>query len=202
MPEYFEKHVSGATGKESDSGGEEGSTNHAQFVDLLTQHRTRLLAFIRTLTLFHESDAEEVFQNSCMAAWDKFHQFDQDRESSDFGAWICRMAYYEALRLRDSRKRLRFLSEEALEALADASLPIARQLNERRECLAECLKKLDGKDLAMIESRYTEALRPKEIARKTGNTVKSVYRNLSRIHGLLQKCVQHSMRLDGADGGA
>lgn len=165
------------------------SDDHVRFVALLAEHGGKIYAFIRSLTLYDATETDEVYQNACITAWSKFEQYD---ESGNFGAWVCRMAHYELLRIREQSKRMRFLSQEALAALADASLPIALQMNERREALAHCLSKLSPEDRRLIDIRYSDAQPPKEIARLAGKSVKSIYRSLSRIHSLLHRCVSRS----------
>jgi RNA polymerase sigma-70 factor (ECF subfamily) len=165
-------------------------TQHEVFVQHLAASTKRLYAFIRTMVLNDENDAEEVFQSTCMAIWRKFDQYDPE---GDFGAWACRMAYFEVLRQSEKRKRIRLMSEQALAALAEAAQPVSDQINERREALADCLKQLPSGDLALIEQRYFDGRKPKQIARELDRSVHAVYRELSRVHGLLLRCVERKL---------
>lgn len=97
----------------------ERKPDHARFVELLTTHKQQLMAYARILTFNRDADAEEVFQSATMVAWEKFDSFDQ---SGDFGAWICRVCYFEAKKLLHARARVRFLSDGALAELADAAV--------------------------------------------------------------------------------
>ncbi|TWT36643.1 RNA polymerase sigma factor CarQ [Posidoniimonas corsicana] len=161
-----------------------------RFVELLAAHTKRLYAFIRTLMLNGENDAEEVFQATCLVLWRKFGEYDP---AKDFGAWACRMAYFEALRQKHKSQRIQHMSEAALEALAVAAEPIAQQIDRRREALADCLAKLNVPDRETVQLRYFTGLRPKEMAARKGRPRHTVYRELSRIHSLLMRCVQRKL---------
>jgi RNA polymerase sigma-70 factor, ECF subfamily len=168
----------------------ESNPQHEQFVELLAASSKEMYSYIRTLVLNDENDAEDVFQSTCAAAWTKFEQFEPN---TNFTAWAFKIAYYEVLRHRDTRRRIRYISEEALEALSEAAAPIAERVHERREALAECIEKLNREELWMIETRYFDAVRPKDIARRTGRTIHSIYRELSRINCQLLRCVERTM---------
>lgn len=168
----------------------EDKEKQSEFVQLLSANTKRMYAFIRILVLNNEADAEEVFQNTCLAVWNKFHLYDPTK---DFGSWACRMAHFESLKLRDNRKKLRFLSDDALAALADAAQPIAQRIDERREALANCVSKLSHNDYAMIEQRYFQGILPKAIAGSSSRSVDAIYRELSRIHKSLLRCMERHL---------
>ncbi|TWT97335.1 RNA polymerase sigma factor [Neorhodopirellula pilleata] len=147
------------------------------------------MSFIRILTLNRQDDAEEVFQRTCMILWQKFDQFDGE----NFGAWACRIAHFEMLKFRDSRIQTRILHDETIEFLAIAALPIADGLSERRAALTQCLKKLPDGDHQLIQQRYYDGLSVQEISDRLGRSTHAVYRELSRIHGLLSRCIERSL---------
>lgn len=163
---------------------------HEQFVELLQAHSGRIYSYIRTLVLNDLNDAEDVFQNTCAAAWAKFSEFEQ---GSSFGAWACQIAYFEVLRERRNRRRIRFLTDEAIADIAEAAMPIAESVHERRQALASCVAKLSSEDLSLVKARYFEAVRPKQIAQRAGRSIDSVYRDLRRINRQLLRCVRESL---------
>ncbi len=168
------------------------------FVELLAANTKRLYSFIRSMVFNDDNDADEVFQSTCMALWRKFDQYEPE---GDFGAWACRMAYYEVLRQSGKRKRVRLMSEQALAALADAAQPLSQRVNDRRDALADCLKQLSGQDLSLIQQRYFEDLRPKQIASEFQRSVHAVYRELNRVHALLLRCVERKLGAHRANMG-
>ncbi len=168
---------------------------HGQFVDLLEASSKRLYSYVRTLVLNDVNDAEDVFQSTCVAAWTKFHQYEPD---TNFGAWVCQIAYYEVLRYRDTRRQIKYFSDEVLAALADVAMPIAEQINERRESLAECVKKLPDGDLEIVQSRYFDAIPPKDMASQSGRSVHAIYRDLKRINRILLRCVERTLGSEAA----
>lgn len=163
--------------------------SHDDFVQLLSMHSSKVMSFIRILTLNNHDDTEEIFQLTCMVLWQKFSQYDR---SGNFAAWACRIAHFETLKHRDSRRRIKLLSNETLEVLAEAALPISAGLGERRTALADCLKKLPASDHDMIRQRYFDGSSVKEISKLAGRSTHAIYRELSRIHGVLLRCVERT----------
>lgn len=75
--------------------------SHEDFVRLLAMHSSRVMSFIRILTMNRQHDAEEIFQSTCMVMWQKFSTY----ESGNFAAWACSIARYETLKYRESKRR-------------------------------------------------------------------------------------------------
>jgi RNA polymerase sigma-70 factor (ECF subfamily) len=161
-----------------------------EFVRLLAMHSSKVMSFIRILTMNRLDDAEEIFQLTCVVLWQKFSQYDP---SGDFAAWACRIAHYEMLKHRESKRRIRLLSDDALELLADAAMPISAELSERRTALTDCLRKLPASGHEMIRQKYFEGLSVEEISSRAGRSTHAIYRELSKLHGLLLRCVQRSV---------
>ncbi len=160
------------------------------FVQLIAAHSSKLMSFIRILTMNKHDEAEEVFQLTCMVLWQKFHQYDA---SGNFLAWACRIAHFERLKLQESKRRVKLLGDDAIEALATAAMPISLELSERRSALAECLTKLPDLDHDLIRQRYFEGCSVQEIADRLGRSTHAVYRELSRVHGLLSRCIDRAV---------
>ncbi|SMP78293.1 RNA polymerase sigma-70 factor, ECF subfamily [Neorhodopirellula lusitana] len=160
-----------------------------EFVRLLAMHSSKVMSFIRILTVNNQDDAEEIFQLTCVILWKKFSQYDPDGR---FDSWACRIAYYETLKHRESKRRIKLFSNETLELLAEAAMPISNELSERRTALATCLKKLPSPDHDLIRQKYFEGLSVAEMSDNVGRSTHAIYRELAKIHGLLLRCVQRS----------
>lgn len=207
----FAKHASGR-GKKNSATGKIGDTFHSiangnesldsqspppsnevsqeEFVRLLSMHTSKIMSFIRILTMNRQDDAEEIFQLTCMILWQKFSQYEP---SGNFSAWASRMAYFETLKYRESKRRIKLLSDEAIESLAEAAMPISAELTDRRTALSECIRKLSNPDRDLIRQRYFEGLSVAEISENAGRSTHAIYRELSKIHGTLSRCVDRSV---------
>lgn len=146
------------------------------------------MSFIRIITMNRMDDSEEIFQRTCMILWQKFSQFD----GKNFFAWACQIARYEMLKHREAENRIKIFNEETLEQLASAAMPLVSAVGDRRGSLSKCMKKLPDADNELICRRYYDGLSVSEIAERLGRSTHAIYRELSRIHGLLSRCIERS----------
>jgi RNA polymerase sigma-70 factor len=162
------------------------NVDRQEFARLFSRDARRLYAFAMTLVFSHD-DAEEVFQNASVILWNKFGEF---RPGSNFFAWACRIAYYEALDLRKRKKRAAVISDESLEVLASEAASLSEESSERMAALEDCLGRLSAGDRELIRERYFLQQPPKEMACKRSRSLDSIYRALGRIHQRLLTCVE------------
>ncbi|HEY4232058.1 MAG TPA: sigma-70 family RNA polymerase sigma factor [Lacipirellulaceae bacterium] len=172
-----------------DQEGKEG-----EFLSLFTRHSRQIYGFILTLVMRH-SDADEVFQNTCLVLWKKFGSYDP---AGTFYGWACKIAYLEVLELRRKQQRVQVLSEEAIALLSDQMLQNKEHLNARQEALEECLQQLNSGDRELIDQRYHQKRSPKEIADFKARSVHAIYRALARIHMALFNCVERHLAREEA----
>src|SRR5437764_12104285 len=102
-----------------------------EFVERLVRSQARVYAYIVTL-LPNRADAEEVFQQTSLALWKKWRQYDPDR---DFVRWACGMAHFEVrnfLRKHADKGRV-FLSDDVLSEVAQTRLELYDVLEARRQ---------------------------------------------------------------------
>ena len=99
--------------------------------------------------------------------WDKFDQFDSSRS---FINWACGVARYEVLNFLRSRSRNRlYFSDELNLALIEAQESLEHErLDDRRDALAGCMKKLRESDLELLETCYGRSVCIQEVARALG----------------------------------
>jgi RNA polymerase sigma-70 factor, ECF subfamily len=169
--------------------GKSIEVKHDEFLRLFSSHSQRIYEFILMLVM-RRTDAEEIFQNTCLILWKKFDSYNPE---GNFHAWACRIAYLEILQLRRTNRRLQTFSEEALSLLADKAMAHSTDLGHRQQALEECLEKLGSQDRELIEQRYYFRRTPKEIASVKTRSVYSIYRSLCRVHRALFECVQSRM---------
>jgi RNA polymerase sigma-70 factor len=163
--------------------------SQAEFVRLLTQHSSRIFGFLLALC-FNRADAEDLFQNTSVLLWEKFDSY---TPGTNFLAWACRIAYFEALYDRRKSRRVKTLSDSAWEALASDALRVVDQRDDRQEYLADCLDQLAARDRALLEQKYHSQRSVAEIAERCSKSVHSVYRSLSRIHHALLQCMRRAL---------
>lgn len=168
--------------------------NQAEFVRQLSRHSSKIYGFILMLSV-SRNDADDVFQDTSVVLWKKYETYE---EGTSFRAWACKIAYFEVLKLRRSQQRVTYLSDNAISALANDALTLLQDEDDNREVLAACLQKLVAGDRQLIEQKYFVNLSTEEIALRTSRSVYSIYRALSRVHGLLLRC----MRRDEAQQGS
>lgn len=160
--------------------------NGENFARLLVTHDRSLRRYI-SLFLRRQDDVEEVLQQTAASLWEKFDEFDTDR---DFMPWATRFAYFEVLNFRKEKARSRvFFSEDVMEALVQSHEELNEELKFRETKLKECLAELSRNDLLLVQRRYSDDATIKSLSAETGKTVKSLYRRLDRIRELISDCV-------------
>ncbi|WP_145311126.1 sigma-70 family RNA polymerase sigma factor [Gimesia fumaroli] len=157
------------------------------FARFMVTYDRELLRYIMML-IPRRDDAEEVLQRTALVMWEKFEEFDQDR---DFLPWATRFAYFEALNFRKecARSRLMF-NEEIMSLLAESRKEQESYLGQQRSALKLCLSELTREDRNMLERRYSDSSTIKTLAEEQGRTVKALYRRLDRVRKLITKCVE------------
>ena len=158
-----------------------------RFSALFEQHGRSIYGHIRALVP-NASDADEVFQETCVTLWRKFDQY---RPDTDFRAWASRIAYYKVLKLRDRQIRSpRLFSPEFLNVVSDELIVMSDVLDARTEALVLCRDKLNRRDQELLERFHREGSTAKEVARRVGRNVHYVYRSVRRIHDSLLDCIK------------
>lgn len=159
------------------------------FVGLLTSNQHRILAFIQSI-VFNRADSEDIMQDTSTLMWRKFDEY---KPGTDFTAWGITIAKFKILE-HQKKKKIYSLSEETLSLLSDQSEKMIPELERRFEALEHCIKKLSGRDLKLIELRFSNHYNAKDIANRVGTTLNMVYRHMSRIKLLLINCVKMHLK--------
>jgi len=168
-----------------------------EFVRLLVEHQFRLYTYILSLVPNY-SDADDVMQETSIALWEMFDQFQQ---GSDFASWACSVAHYRVLKYRKKQAKVPLLLDEAvLEQISQQVM--AENKNEtldRQKALQKCVGKLASSDRQLLEHTYDPANRTlKQVADLLGRPVNTVYKAVSRIHRALFACVQRTLRAENS----
>lgn len=167
------------------------SRRHAEFVELLAQHRSQVFGYIYAL-LRDLHDAEDVYQDTALVLWSKFDEF---TPGTHFVRWACVVARncVAAFSKRKHRSR-RYFSPEFQEELAllQASIP-SSEAEESHEALIDCMKKLSVNDRQLVNLCYGGDCSFKDAAERLGRSAQSVYDSLSRIRRQLLGCVDRTI---------
>jgi RNA polymerase sigma-70 factor, ECF subfamily len=166
-----------------------------EFAALLRHHQTQLFGYIYSLVRDLD-DADDLFQQTSLVLWDKLAQFDH---SKSFINWACGVARYEILNFLRSRSRNRlYFTDELNLALIEAQDAIEdARLEERRDALAGCMKRLRERDRDLLEACYGRSVSIHDVAHDWGRSTQSIHNSLRRIRRALFECVQRSLAHGG-----
>jgi RNA polymerase sigma-70 factor (ECF subfamily) len=163
---------------------------HEEYVRLLMLHQRDVFRYVVTLVP-GLADAQEVMQETALALWRKFDEYDPGRP---FVPWAKQFAYFEALRFCRSRsKYMEFLSEELIERLAaerDAREP---EFEARRLALRHCLDALSERDRNLLEVRYGGEQSLVKYSEQTGRSIHMLRKTLVHLRRGLLECAMRRL---------
>jgi RNA polymerase sigma-70 factor (ECF subfamily) len=162
-------------------------------VRLLSRYQDDLFRYIFAL-LPHEEDARDVLQETSVALCRKFAEYDA---AQPFLPWAFRFAYLEVLKQRERNQRgTRHLKAELVERLAREREPHEPILQARLQALDRCLDDLSAADRELIRQRYQGKARAAELARQSGASRRTLFRNLDRIRRRLFDCISRRLAME------
>ena len=166
-----------------------------QMLRLLLAQRSMLVGYITSIVR-EPHLAEDVFQNVAVLVLKKGHEV---RAAGAFPAWVREAARREALaELRRQRHTRQLLDDSVLDLLEDHwSAHDNRPLVQATEALRECTKKLGPRARRLVEMRYVQNLRGKDLAEKLGQPANTVYVAMSRVYRALSVCVKGRLARGG-----
>jgi RNA polymerase sigma-70 factor, ECF subfamily len=163
----------------------------ADFAGQLRTHQVQIFAYIYSLVR-NLDDADDLFQQTSLAMWNKYDRYDPSRS---FVAWACGVARFEVSNFVRARSRQRlYFSDDLSLLLIEAQESLKQdQVEERREALAQCVKRLRKRDQQLIEACYGDESRVPEVAKEWDRPPRSIHNSLRRIRRSLFECVQRSL---------
>lgn len=171
----------------SQKSGEQEESRYVVFVRLFARHEAELRRFVASF-LPQWGDVDEVLQQTAIAIWNKFDQFDPE---TDFMKWACVVARFEALacRRKAARDRLVF-REDVLELMVEEA---SGELGERKaehEALESCLLAMPEKQRTFVMLAHTPGVKINDLAKEAGVSAASFSMRLTRLRRQLMKCVE------------
>ncbi|MCF7974170.1 MAG: sigma-70 family RNA polymerase sigma factor [Phycisphaerae bacterium] len=172
------------------------STDPQTFLALFTPNNRAIFHFILSM-IPNWNDAQDVMQETSRVLWERFHTFEP---GTDFVAWAVTIAKFQAMSFRKQKSRQKnvFLPDDLLELVA--SDYTYDRVEDRAFALRHCLAKLNASDRRHLNLRFQQEYTPKYLARSLGVSVKRVYRNETRIMGLLLRCIRRRLFEQGVLG--
>jgi RNA polymerase sigma-70 factor (ECF subfamily) len=139
------------------------------------------------------SDAEDLLQNVWRTVWDKLDSYDDTRP---FEAWVIGIARMEALKWRERQAGNRIvLSEDIVSRLAKTAAEESEDLPARHKFMMECLEQLQGAARKLVNLKYFERKKIREIAGNLQRNVSAIEMQLVRVRRLLRDCIERKMTM-------
>ena len=153
-----------------------------EFGLLVNRHGPALMAFVGRIVKQQE-DAEDVVQNTFVAAYQHLKDFDPQQAS--LSTWLQRIAYHEALYHLRKRKRQMLLPLDIGDDMPD-ELPETTTAEQ----LDEAIQKLPPEDQMLLHLYYYDGRPLKEIAYITDTADNPLTREVSRLSSQLHRIRQ------------
>lgn len=169
----------------------ENKKKEQECVRLLSAHYVQIKSFIFCM-LPNASDVDDVMQETSVAIWSKSNDYEL---GTDFVAWAVTIAKYKVFEFRrKNHHNLIALNDNVLDLLEKENTSLLSNTKERTQALMQCIKKLSSQDQEFIKLKYAEGFTLKKLAQRFGYSVSSIYRNSTRIHGLLLGCIHRIIK--------
>lgn len=173
---------------------QDSPSNTENLILLLTQHQEQLFRYIFSLVPC-EADARDVLQETSVALFRKFDQYDATRP---FLPWAYRFAYLQVQKHREKSARSPLLfSEDVIDLIATERARIEPLLDERLRVLDACLGKLTPQDKELVTSRYALRQSAEEMMRRFALSRRTLFRNLELLRQRLHECVTRQLQSEG-----
>lgn len=161
-----------------------------EYLALFVKHNHHLFNFIMTLVP-NFSDAEDILQESAQIMWKKFETYEKD---TNFLAWARTIIRFKVLNYYRTVKKEYRLDEDIVEKLSTAQQEASKHSNKHKAALTGCLSKLPPVDQNLIKLRFYERVSVKDIAKRTNQSVHTLYKRISAVYVLLQNCIHKTLR--------
>ena len=177
-------------------------TREDLFEILVREHEPALAAFLRSCVL-DSAAAEDLAQETFLAAWQQLDQYDENHPFANWLRGIARnkaLAYYRSV--ASAGRRVRILDPKALAAVADQ---FDRLIPGRGDAPAEtlaalrqCLANLSAADHEIVRRTYRDRQTCRAIADQLGHTDEAIKKRLQRARAQLRDCIISKLKPETA----
>ena len=162
-----------------------------RFLRLFLASERDLLRYVAAVAP-NADDAREIVQDTAVALWEKFDQYDASRP---FTPWACRFALNISKQWLARRKRWRaIISDDLAGQLVRRRMELDTDIDHRLRHLQGCLEKLPAPQRQLVDGYYSRHLGIDTLAAETRRSVEAVYKALQRARHMLQKCIEQAVR--------
>lgn len=163
-----------------------------EFVLAMINCQRRLYAYVLSV-VFDRDRAREIVQQTNLVLLQKKSDY---QAGTNFGAWACRVAFYEVLADRRRRVRDRHLfDDETLALVSSKAEKASAHADGRLEALEACLEELPSDQRDLIRTRYSPGGSVNSIAAEAKKTPAAISSLLYRVRNFLDDCM--SRKLEG-----
>ena len=133
-------------------------------------------------------EAQDIIQETALVLHDEFDKYDPE---SSFAAWAIGIARNRLLmKHRTKSKNPLIHHSDFVERLGRKTEEMSAELEKHLFFLRGCIKNLPEENYKIIELRYQDDLKPREIAARLGFAPGYIRTVLSRIRSALNDCIQ------------
>ena len=157
-----------------------------------TKAQPAVARFVRSFVR-NQSDAEDVLQEVALTIVDRFESYDVSRPFLGWAMGVARNLVKAHFR-KQLRRPVTPSDEAAVDLVAEAFEELQPELEERKEALVECLRKVPSEERRMLAMQYKENLKPVAIAETIGKTANHVAVVMHRLRVGLRQCVERRMK--------
>jgi len=164
---------------------------YEEFSELVRLYSSQMLAYIDSL-LLNRSDAEDLFQETCIVLWQKFDEFSR---GTNFLAWALRIADYKVMNFQQKQARRVAFTDSLRDALmVEVANREAEATAAGLKALSRCMERLTQNDRRMVTLCYAEDESVRQLADAMGRSPQSVHHSLRRIRNRLLECIHRELR--------
>jgi RNA polymerase sigma-70 factor, ECF subfamily len=165
------------------------STQHDEFVLLITDVQARLYAYVLSL-LGDPHQAADTLQETNLVLWRKSAEY---TEGTDFVAWARRTAYFQVLAFRKKVGREHLIFDDLIVAeLASQAADRSETFSTRLNALNDCMKRLPERQRGLLNCHYADSQSIHDIALARNETTGAIAQALFRARIALLKCIEQN----------
>ncbi|WP_437231110.1 sigma-70 family RNA polymerase sigma factor [Planctomicrobium sp. SH661] len=165
----------------------------AEFVSLLAQNYRALYSYAVSLGA-DLTVADDIMQESSLVLWQQFDRYESGSNFVHWGRVVVRNVYRNHRRSFAHRRYV--FSPQLIDKLFETHCVAEELFDVRRTALQQCLKKLSGSELDLVNSFYQEGSSLTAAAQHSGKTPNSLHKAISRIRLKLSRCIDQRMGVD------